>query len=157
MSWHGAKLGEGHSHETSDAETRPIFRLVIGLAIFVAVSMVLTAMLYRFFSDHEAAQDAPVSPLAKEAPALPPGARLQPNPAIDLKQFRANEKQALESFGWVDQREQLVHIPIDKAIELMSERGMPARSGAPAADAAAPAAQASAAQAAPAQPAPAAH
>jgi hypothetical protein len=148
LSWHGAKVGEGHQHEQSDAATRPIFQLVVGLGVFVAISMVLMAMLYRFFNAYETARDTPVSPLAQEEPAMKPGPKLQPSPTIDLQQFRAKEKQALESFGWVDQREQLVHIPIEKAIELMAERGLPARADAPAADSSAPAA-------APAQPAPA--
>jgi hypothetical protein len=132
MSLHGASPN-GHTHETTDATTGPIFRFVVGLAVFVAAAMVVMAILFSYFTERATISDTSVSPLAKEA--LPPpvsGPQLQPNPTVDLEKLHHDEDALLKSYGWVDQREGLVHIPIERAIELMAERGLPARSSLPA-------------------------
>jgi hypothetical protein len=41
--------------------------------------------------------------------------------------FRATDEATLESYGWVDKAAGRVHIPIDEAIRLTLERGLPAR------------------------------
>jgi hypothetical protein len=73
---------------------------------------------------------------------------------VNLKAFRETETQALHSYGWVNESAQTVRLTIDRAKELVLERGLPARAApvgatAPEAPAAAPAASA--------PPAPAAH
>jgi hypothetical protein len=132
MSAHGSQGSKGHGHETSDASTRPFFRSVAALAVFVGAAMVVMAMLFSFFSQEATESDTSLTPLAKEAP--PPvsaGPQLQPNPPVDLAKMHHDEDAQLETYGWVDQREGLVHIPIERAIELMGERGLPARSSPP--------------------------
>ena len=130
MSLHGASPN-GHAHEKTDASTRPVFQLIVGLAVFVAAAMVVMAILFGYFTERETAFDTSSSPLAKEAAMAASGPQLQPNPHVDLEKLRLDENAYLTSYGWVDQREGLVHIPIERAIELMAERGLPARSGPP--------------------------
>jgi hypothetical protein len=126
MNPHGAS--NGYAHEKTDAATRPIFRFVAGLAVFVAAAMVMMAVLFSYFTDRAATLDTLISPVANEAAQPAAGPALQPNPAIDLEKLHRGEDALLTSYGWVDQREGLVHIPIERAIELMAERGLPARS-----------------------------
>ena len=38
-----------------------------------------------------------------------------------------NEDNELYSYGWVDEKAGTVHIPIDRAMELLVERGLPVR------------------------------
>jgi hypothetical protein len=130
MSGHGVS-SNGHSHEKSDASTRPVFRFVAGLAVFVAAAMVAMVMLYSYYTEREAALDTSLSPLALEAPAKTSGPQLQANPRIDIDSLRRAEDAQLTGYGWVDQPQGLVRIPIDRAIELMAERGLPARSETP--------------------------
>ena len=120
----------GHAHEKSDAATRPIFRFVAALAVFVAVAMFVMALLYGYFREREAALDTPLSPLAKDAPVKTSGPQLQPNPRIELDTLHRDEDARLNGYGWVDQPQGLVRIPIERAMELIAERGLPARSGA---------------------------
>jgi hypothetical protein len=84
-------------------------------------------MLYSYFSERETALDTPLSPLAKQSPLEVSGPQLQPNPKVEINRLRRNEDLQLGSYGWVDQREGLIRIPIERAIELVSERGLPAR------------------------------
>jgi len=58
---------------------------------------------------------------------VPPEPRLQTNPRQDLSDLRAREDQTLSSYGWVDRNAGVVRIPIDQAIKLTLERGLPAR------------------------------
>jgi hypothetical protein len=58
----------------------------------------------------------------------PPGPRLQVAPAKDLDEVRATEDSVLNSYGWVVPNAGVVRIPIDRAIELVVQRGLPVRS-----------------------------
>ncbi len=48
-----------------------------------------------------------------------------PNEA--LRQLRATEDAALTTYGWVDRKNGIVHIPIDRAMDLILQRGLPTR------------------------------
>jgi hypothetical protein len=56
-----------------------------------------------------------------------PEPRLEVKPGGDLKTVRAQEDAILKSYGWVDADKGIVRIPIDRAIEIVAERGLPAR------------------------------
>ena len=58
---------------------------------------------------------------------LPPEPRLQTNPREDLADLRRAEDRVLDSYGWVDKDAGIVRIPIDEAMRLTVERGLPAR------------------------------
>ncbi len=44
----------------------------------------------------------------------------------DRKQIATSEENILHSYGWVNQSSGIVRIPIDKAMQLIVERGLPA-------------------------------
>ncbi|HVO69707.1 MAG TPA: hypothetical protein VMT24_06660 [Aggregatilineaceae bacterium] len=54
-----------------------------------------------------------------------------PTPAVTpgeaLKELRATEDALLTTYGWVDRKNGIVHIPIDRAIDLLAQRGLPTR------------------------------
>jgi hypothetical protein len=58
---------------------------------------------------------------------VPPEPRLQEHPREDLSELRAREDEILSSYGWVDRNAGVVRIPIDAAMKLTLERGLPAR------------------------------
>jgi len=41
--------------------------------------------------------------------------------------MRAAQERELTTYGWVDKEKQTVRIPIDRAMELLAQRGLPAR------------------------------
>jgi hypothetical protein len=85
--------------------------------------------LFRLYDHIEVANDPYVTPLAAPAGTLPPQPRLQTTPWEDLKKFRTTENMYLQSYGWIDQKAGTVHLPIEKAKELLLQRGLPARAG----------------------------
>jgi len=51
--------------------------------------------------------------------------QLQTSPPKDMAAFRAEETQALESYGWVDRAHGLVHVPIEAAMKKLAADGIP--------------------------------
>jgi hypothetical protein len=61
----------------------------------------------------------------EESQGLPPEPLLQRNPAEDMQEMQAENEAILNSYGWVDQEAGIVRIPIEQAMELTLERGLP--------------------------------
>jgi len=55
----------------------------------------------------------------------PPQPRLQVNARADLAASREREARMLESYGWIDRSRGAVHVPIERAMELVLQRGLP--------------------------------
>ena len=58
---------------------------------------------------------------------LPPAPRLQANPRLELQEMRAEENAVLQSYGWVDRDQGVARMPIDEAMKIVVQRGLPAR------------------------------
>ena len=113
-------------HELRDVTVRPIVGFCIGLLLLVAFSFWVTRVLFKYFAAREAKVTSTLS-LVEERPQLPPEPRLQTNPRADLRELREAEEKRLDSYGWVDRNAGIVHIPIDDAIKLTLQRGLPSR------------------------------
>ena len=59
--------------------------------------------------------------------AMPPQPGLLVNEPTVLKAFRDEESQKLHTYGWVNQRVEVVRLPIERAKDLLLERGLPIR------------------------------
>jgi hypothetical protein len=115
-------------HETSDANVTGIFAFGLGLMLTGVVILFLVWLLFGYFSGREAGSGTREFPLAAEQQnRLPPEPRLQTNPRQDLIDLRASENAILNTYGWVDKPGGVVRIPIDEAMKLTVERGLPAR------------------------------
>ena len=114
-------------HETSDVNIRGIFGFAGGLAAVIAFVGVVVWVLFQYFSAREASRTPIQYPLASQATRVPPEPRLQTNPRQDLSDLRAHEDQTLTTYGWIDKNTGVVRIPIERAMTLTVERGLPAR------------------------------
>jgi hypothetical protein len=65
--------------------------------------------------------------MESEKPQLPPAPRLQPEPVKELNQMHENEEMLMKSYGWVDQSKGIVHIPIEQAIDIVAQKGLPVK------------------------------
>ena len=113
-------------HETSDINVWAVGKVGIALAITCVVSMGLVYGLYRFLQPRSPAAVKTVNPAE-----IFPKPRLEERPVLELKAVRDAEDQRLATYGWVDQAKGVVRIPIDRAIDLLSQRGLPARKQSP--------------------------
>ena len=55
---------------------------------------------------------------------LPPEPRLQENEAADLAALKQEESLRLNGYGWIDRKELRVHIPIDRAMDAIVQKGL---------------------------------
>ena len=123
----------GASYETTDAEVKPIARFMVWLAVLTVLTHIGMALMFAVMSGNrveEGEQRYPLAGINDGAPPEPAGARLQTDPEVDMQRFRASEDARLESYGWVDEAEGTVRLPIDEAMRLTLERGLPARDAA---------------------------
>lgn len=117
------------AHEHSDVDVRGILSFALVLFAFTVVTFVLIWWLFGYFAVRETKSDRPLLPLVSSSSGvmLPPEPRLQVSPSQDMQELRAAEDALLNSYGWVDQQVGVVRIPIERAMQLLAERGLPAR------------------------------
>ncbi len=114
-------------HEPTDINPRPILIFVgVLLASAVVIQLLVFGQLSLYSGDETpvAGKVDPLPPL-KRQPSTEP--RLQEAYAIDLAVMRRREQAELGSSGWVDEKARTVHIPIDEAMRVIAEKGLPAR------------------------------
>ncbi len=122
-----APIETGVAHERDDVNLRGVRWFGAGLAVTLVVLGALVWLLYGFDRGAEPGERPADYPLSAERPLTPPEPRLQTHPRQDLLDFRAQEGAVLTTYGWVDRPRGVVRIPIDRAMSLVVERGLPSR------------------------------
>ena len=123
-------------HETSDAEAGPVVRFAVFLLALTLCTAALIIGFYKYLESREDREKATQYPMAEIVNRpLPPAPRLQTYPFQDVNSLRAGDLQVLERYAWVDKNGGVVRIPIERAIEVLAERGLPHRAAAPGAPA----------------------
>ena len=112
-------------HETSDVNLRGIFAFAAALTVSMIAVNVGTYLLFGAFERHAARLDPPRPPLVDER-RPPAGPRLQVSAAADAAELRERERRDLNRLRWIDERQRVVQIPIERAMEIVAERGPPA-------------------------------
>jgi hypothetical protein len=119
----------GNQHyERRDATLRPLVLFLGGLALICAVVFVAMVGLFRLFEHTIAESRLPsgqLSPLAKER-VLPEEPRLQVNEPEDLAAYRRRQAHIYSSYGVVDASKGTFRIPVERAMQLLLQRGLPA-------------------------------
>ena len=89
-----------------------------------------SAAVFHFFVRHQPL-GPPASPF-ENVRTVPPEPRLQTTAPLDLKLYRADQEKILEGYGWVDSHAGIVRIPVDRAMDLLLQKGYPVRGSSPA-------------------------
>ena len=115
-------------YETRDWHLRPILILGVVLIVLAVIGNLVLFTAFSWWTNRQARVDPAPPPLALPD-QTPPEPRLQLSPRRDWQTMMAEDNQLLNSYGWVDQQAGTVRIPIERAMDLVLERGLPARSG----------------------------
>jgi len=118
-------------HEESDVNVGAIIRYGIGLfAVAVVIHVFLWWLLGTYERQNERAQTQVYPMAAGQHDRLPPSPRFQQNPQQELQALRGKQKALLEGYGWVNKETGVARIPVDAAMKMVVERGLPVREGA---------------------------
>lgn len=117
-------------YEKRDANAAWIFGIVVFLLISGLIIHFCLAGVQQRMEKQPMPQDSweGARPAANTLAELKGVPLLQIAPEIDLKEFRAREDAELSSYGWIDRTTGVVRIPVERAMELVAQRGLPARS-----------------------------
>jgi hypothetical protein len=126
----------------------PLYFLV-GLAVFGVVVYLAMYGLYNMLESSEKAHQPPLRPMATpqadtrattpEDTQTFPQPRLEENERTQIGPFIEEQDRKLATYDWVNKEKGTVRIPIDRAMELVVQRGLPVRaSGASSAQSSAP-------------------
>jgi len=113
----------GPGHETADINVWAVGKFGIALCAVILLSLALLFGLMKYFQAQEAQEVAQTV----EPEKVFPEPRLERNELVDLQKFREREAQTLTTYGWVDQSKGVVRIPIDRAIDVVAQKGLPSR------------------------------
>ena len=116
-------------HETTDVRAGWIFGIVLFLAVAgIAIHFMMGGMLNSLVRKSPPTdQWRPASRASRVPEPLAAFPRLQVSPPADLEAFRAREQAELHSYGWANKTSGLVRIPIEQAMELLLQKGLPVR------------------------------
>jgi hypothetical protein len=127
-------------YERRDIGVAGIIYFIVGLAVATFIVHLVLAGLYDFLDKRARTHQAAVNPLIenipmdtrKVAPGYPnqafPNPRLETDERGQLNDIRLDEEHTLNSYGWIDQQAGTVRIPIERAMDLLVQRGLPVRS-----------------------------
>ncbi|HVP51177.1 MAG TPA: hypothetical protein VMT05_03655 [Terriglobales bacterium] len=115
----------GVSYEPSQADLRVVLGFLLALALASVMVLFVLWGMFGYFRSRSAERGPLPSPRMYTSPPSVPQPQLQPDPVADYNEYRLSAGQTLNSYGWVDQKAGTVRIPIDRAMDLVAERGLP--------------------------------
>lgn len=148
---HSPKTNGHADYERRDIGVRAVYYFLAGLVLALVVTYLVVNVFYHSLEKRAQADQTPLSPLVSNAPVdtrrLPPeyktdaeGAdyekylrkkfpepQLETNERTELNQIRLHEEDTLSTYGYVDETSGTVRIPIDRAMDLLAQRGLPTR------------------------------
>lgn len=109
-------------YETRDANARGIFNFLVFLGLMLVVSGLICWGLFRYFSSR---QPGPADSPFEDTRELPLGPQLQVNPRQDWLKFHEQQEQELETYEWENRGSGIVRVPIERAMDLLLQKGLP--------------------------------
>lgn len=148
---HPAKSNGHTDYERRDIGVRGVLYFMAGLAIAAVLVHFIVAGLYKYLENRSEAQQKAVSPLVtnpvRDTRTLPPQFKTDaegmdyekyleknfPTPQLEiderteLNKARLEEENRLSTYDYIDKDAGTVRIPIDRAMDLLVQRGLPTR------------------------------
>jgi hypothetical protein len=123
----------GHEHrdrgayEKGDALFGPTFRAGLYILGVMFLTALVVVPMYRFLARKEAREQEPAATVIKTEASAREGAfpRLVVSEPRALAEFRAQEDALLSSYGWVEKDRGIARIPIDEAMRIVAQHGLP--------------------------------
>jgi hypothetical protein len=136
---HGQSNGERPQHadvsfEATDVKSSPIFKFLTYLGITVILSFILSIGIYKGLKSYWIGTYEAPPPSREAGPHFPPEPRMQgmpghlTDPQNDMREKVEADRKANNELGWVDKNAGIAQIPVQDAMKLIVEKGLPAAS-----------------------------
>jgi hypothetical protein len=138
------KIG-GHNADTGfeqeDLSPQGVFYFMGGLAVLGVVIYFILVGMYRYLDNYDRTHQPPANPMASTTGVDPQSmtypqiqGQVQntfPKPVLEYSEQTQyieelkKQNEVLSSYDWVDQQNGIVRIPIDRAMDLLAQHGLP--------------------------------
>lgn len=116
------------AHEESDVNVHAILGFGVALIVAAVIIHVFLWWLQGLYQRQTERAQMHVYPLAAgQQEQLPPTPRLQENPQQEMRELRAKQQALLKGYGWVNRDAGVARIPIEEAMRIVVQRGLPTR------------------------------
>ena len=112
-----------YDHERSDWNLRYVVWGSITLIVSVTVMLIALWWIFKEFHGWAANRQMGIAHTTQQE-NRPPEPLLQVAPKEDWAEMLKRERAILNSYRWIDRSKGVVHIPIDRAMELVAQRGV---------------------------------
>ena len=116
-------------YEKTDAHVRPLYQFLFWISVITLLTAVISMVILRglqSWRDQASARPTMAEPQTQTwMGQSPPAPRLQIQEPKELAVFRKEEAAILSTYGVVDREKGIYRIPIEEAIKLTLERGLP--------------------------------
>lgn len=135
-------------YERRDIGIGGVLYFLASLAAAGVIIYFIANGIFAYLNKKYEAEQPPVSPLVanptKDTRRIPPqfgndyekylkegfpAPQLEIDERTQLNSVRLREENTLSTYGWVDQKAGVVRIPIDRAMDLLAQRGLPVHPG----------------------------
>jgi hypothetical protein len=106
-------------HEPSDLHITRTLWVAGGLLTVIAIVLVSVWILLKLSDEPVESFDHSAVSVDQVVSSEP---RLQVAPSRELNELLARKRQILHSYGWIDREAEIVHIPIEQAMQLLVKR-----------------------------------
>ncbi len=111
--------------ERADINAPRVALLGAGVLIIALAAVLVVAPPFFGLKEHRAEVSPQRSPNAPAGLRLAPQPRLQAMPKADLEGYMAGYERTLKTYSWIDRSKGIAAIPIDRAMRIASQRGIP--------------------------------
>jgi hypothetical protein len=132
-------LHEDVSFETRDIRSGLMLKLLAWMGVVIVLSYVFTIGIYRGLTHYWESARTPMMPSRVGMQAtMPPEPMLQgmpghlSDPQEDWRNKLAADMKENSSYGWVDEKNGIAKIPVEDAMKIIAEKGLPGFGTAPA-------------------------
>jgi hypothetical protein len=125
------------SYEHQDLHAKSVIYFFVALAVFLLVIYLISFGIYHALDSINEANKTTMSPMVapkadtrtvdnSDTQAFPEP-RLETSERTQLRTFIEDQDSKLATYNWVDKDKGVVQIPIDRAMDLIVQRGLPVR------------------------------
>jgi hypothetical protein len=112
-------------HEANRLRVRGLVGFAAALVGVTVLVEIMLAFVMQGFSREEKQLESLALPRFVGDTGEYPAPRIQADPATELTKMKAEDLGQLNNYGWVDRKAGLAHIPVDRAIGILAQKGLP--------------------------------